>query len=206
MRDAQSQRFALIRDLSDADTTLARQFPRLAAVLDQDAFHDLVRGYMTAYPSRNPSLRFVGERLACWLAHEYDPLWLAELAALEYARLDVFDEIDENLLTVDDLRRSDRLTDVSVRLVRAHRLVPVAHAVEAIWRGETDDPQEAPGMLLVWRCGVKVSHRRMGALEQAALARTAERIRIGALCERMADAETAFKLLQTWTADGLLAA
>src|SRR5262249_30611983 len=103
-----------------------------------------------------------------------------------------------------------------LRLVRVHRRVAVAHEVEAAWRaaqaGALDgEPPARGGTLLVWRRSVAVYHRRLDALETAALARAADGVPFGALCEQIADAvgperaaQVAFELLSRWVADELL--
>jgi hypothetical protein len=239
MREMQSQLFALIRgrsgdagrlivgdDKLDADgrieiyanmylarleEALEEQFPRLAAVLDHEAFHELVRGYVSDRPSRNPSLRCLGEGLSLWLAKHYDPPWLAELAALEYARLDVFDERDERIRTIDELRQmGNALVDLPLRLIRAHRIISFDHAIDETWRtGEA--PEKQVTSLLVWRRDTVVSHRAVDSpVEAVALWQAVRGTTVGALCEHVAKHDdqpddTVFRLLGSWSLDGLLA-
>ncbi len=80
---------------------LRADYPKLAAVVGAETFHDLATDYLQAHPSRHPSLRFVGAALPDFLARHAlgaTRAWLAELAALEWARVDVFDRADAEVL------------------------------------------------------------------------------------------------------------
>src|SRR6185295_6948564 len=86
---------------------LAQELARTAAVLGAEAFHGLVTDYLAACPPSHPSLREAGARLPNFLAGH--PLaaerpWLAELARLERARLEVFDGPDAAPVTMAALR------------------------------------------------------------------------------------------------------
>src|SRR6185369_1559511 len=84
---------------------LEAQYPKLARWLGADTFAELAYAYVSDEPSRYPSLRFIGQRLAAWL-DERRPAepWLADLARLEWARADVFDAADQALLSLDAVR------------------------------------------------------------------------------------------------------
>jgi hypothetical protein len=207
-------------------------FPRVAAVLGDDAFAALATDYLEAHPSRHPSLRQLGDRLPGFLRdpaasrpHGPDDLapWLADLAALEWARHDVFDDADAPPLALAQLQAlpPDRFVTLPVRLVPAHRVVTVGHPVEAVWRafgagGSRDLPAQpaAPGTLLVWRQGTMVYHRPADPIEAAALALAATGAPFAAMCEVVAGAlgegqdpaQATFRLLARWIDDELLVA
>src|SRR5262249_29167428 len=132
---------------------LASTYPRLAEILED--FDDVADEYFAAHPSRAPSLRDCGRALPDFLDG-----WLADLARLEGARDDVFDAIDEPVRDEAAVRArgADRIGELPVQLVAAHRLVDVSHAVETTWR---DGAPPTPGArtLLVWREGASVGHR-----------------------------------------------
>jgi hypothetical protein len=181
---------------------LRSDYPKLLAVVGDGAFHNLATGYLLAHPSRHPSLRFVGAALPEYLARDAlaaDRPWLTPLAALEWARVDVFDRADVALLTREALASlaPEAFASLALRLVPAHALVPAAYAVEETWRAlENDDDQrpdkhdhdddhdhdvdhdhpvvpppraEAWHAILVWRRGVVVQHRALEAAERGAL-------------------------------------
>jgi hypothetical protein len=210
--------FFRIRDV------LADYFPKLHGMLGAAAFHDLVTDYLVAHPSVHPSLRNVGHALPAFLAGQAgrEP-WLGELAALEWARLDVFDRTDASPLARGALAAlaPDAFADLALALVPAHEVVPTQHAVEETWRaleaGTTTvgaPPAAAAGhALLVWRRGVAVHHRPLDGIEGAALACVRARCTFGALCAELGRsrpddeaAALAAGYLARWIADELLAA
>src|SRR5260370_16893963 len=81
---------------------LKEDFPMLAALLGDDGVVHLVDAYVQTYPSDHPSLGRLGRKLAQFLAeHRADNGRpdLADLAALEWARAEVFVELDAPLAT-----------------------------------------------------------------------------------------------------------
>jgi len=206
---------------------MGTQFPRLANHLGDDAFAELVLGYVADHPSRDPSLRFIGQRLPDWLErHRGDHPWLADLARLEWARADVFDVLDEAALTLDDLRGLDpeRFAGLPLRLIHARRMIITDYAVADFWSRLGGEDGEAPTRpseadddagetLLVWRQDSVVYHRPIAGGELAALEQVALGTTFGALCEGLAarmspEAATtmAFTWLSMWVTDGLLRA
>jgi hypothetical protein len=203
---------------------LREAFPRLRAVLGDDDFGAMCTDYLDACPPRHPSLRFLGDRLAAFLAAPADarprtpelPAWAADLAALEWARYDVFDAADAPLWTMPDLQAlaPAAFATLPLRLAPGHRRVAVNHAVEEIWRAlHKQQPASAPapraGSLMVWRQETIVYHRRLDGPEAALLDQLAAGTSFGAICEQIArqasdPAAVAFKLLARWTGDGLL--
>jgi hypothetical protein len=214
---------------------LEAQFPRLSRWLGADAFADVAAAYVTAEPSRHPSLRFIGRRFPDWLAarapDEARHPALADLARLEWAREDVFDAADQATLAVDAVRGwpPERFGEIPLRLVTAHRVLRLARPVAALWdaigpagqgaeTGVLDDAAAAAATgtgesLLVWRQGIAVFHRVIDAAEAAALDRTAEGTTFGTICEMLSQGRPeqeavaqAFAWLSTWTTDELLGA
>jgi hypothetical protein len=211
--------FFRLRDILRGD------YPAVAACLGETGFHNLITEYLLACPSTNQSVRNVGARLPAFLRTHtvgQERPWLPELAALELARIDVFDGPDAEPLTVEQLRAlaPEAFATLPLELIPCHRLLDVQFAVHDVWRqvdaGLADDeepaapPPEARG-LLVWRQDVAVYHRAVDALECRALARVLEGAPFGLVCELIAaevpleDAgPRAFQLLANWASDGLL--
>jgi hypothetical protein len=211
--------FYRIRDV------LAEEFPKLAASLGAAPFHNLVTDYLVACPSRHPSLRYIGGALPPFLrvhALAAERPWLAELAALEWARLDVFDRADAAPLTREALAAlaPEAFVELALPLIPAHEVVPTSHAVEDAWRAieaggdpRAPAPAEPAHALLVWRRGVVVHHRRLDDGEAAALAVLRGGGTFGTLCGELGAtrspdqaAARAAALLTRWLADELLAA
>ena len=201
---------------------LESQFPRLARHLGADDFAELAGAYIRDEPSRHPSLRNVGERLPGWLAaRRADAPALVGLAALEWARADVFDLVDEPAMTIEALRAwpADRFGELPLRLVTAHRLVTVAAGSAKQWdalgagisgRASEGSAGNETESLLVWREDTLVYHRLVDDAERAALQLAGHGTRFGAVCESLAQhgEETAiaqaYGWMSTWLADGLL--
>jgi hypothetical protein len=209
---------------------LREAFPKLRAVLGDDAFGALCSDYLHTHPSRHPSLRQLGDRLAAFLAGPADrrprcpapPAWAADLAALEWARYDVFDAADAPLLAMPDLAAlpPEAFATLLIQLAPGHHLVRLQHPVHTVWRAISKQqpvPEAGPSAttLLVWRQENFVYHRPLDAREAGLLARAAGGIEFGAVCETIADApapgdapedpaHAAFQLLARWVGDGLL--
>ncbi|HEX3901630.1 MAG TPA: DNA-binding domain-containing protein [Polyangia bacterium] len=205
---------------------LESQFPRLARLVGAEAFADLTADYVADAPSRHPSLRELGRALPLWLAERRaERPALASLAALEWARVDLYDQADEAAMTLETPRAwpPERLGELPLRLIAAHRFVEVAGGTEALWDALSSDATEVPSALvassalrpsaplLVWRQEIAVYHRALAPDECAALAALADGSCFGVICERLAAvhgdelaAGRAFGWLSTWLTDGLL--
>jgi hypothetical protein len=203
---------------------LRADYPKLVAVVGDDAFHDLATDYLQAHPSRHPSLRFVGAALPTFVAGHARAAgrpWLAELAALEWARVDVFDRVDARVLdraALAELAPED-FGALALAPVPALALVPARFAVEDVWRAveagaELPDaaPAEPGHAVLVWRKDVTVHHRAVTAAERRALEHLQLGTTFGALCVALAEtegseeaaAELAARCLGQWLGDELL--
>ncbi len=205
---------------------LESQFPRLGRLLGADAFAELTADYVADRPSRHPSLRELGRGLPAWLAAQHaDEPTLAALAALEWARADLYDLADEPAMTPDAPRAlpPERFGELPLKLIAAHRFVAVDLATEALWDGLAPNAAAPPNVLarsleagsaatlLVWRQEIAVYHRAVDPEERAALALVSTGSRFGVICDALSAAhgdETAasraFSWLSTWISDGLL--
>lgn len=79
---------------------LRDDYPKVAIALG-DRFQPVVREYVAKYPSDQPSLRHFGRHLADFLeAHEVRAArpWLADLARLEWARVEACDAADRTAM------------------------------------------------------------------------------------------------------------
>ncbi|HET9480803.1 MAG TPA: DNA-binding domain-containing protein [Candidatus Polarisedimenticolia bacterium] len=117
---------------------LRQDFPKTAAVAGGARFHNLVTDYLLEHPSCYWSLRDVGARLPGFLAghplaREYP--FLADLAGLEWARADVFDETDARPLSRRSIAGLDpsRLETLRLGLIPACRLLSLEWSVAPVW-------------------------------------------------------------------------
>jgi len=210
---------------------LAEDFPRVAAILGDDGFASLCRAYLAAYPSRHPSLRHLGHRLPTFLARCAEPgaglfdpgalPYLADLARLEWARLEVFDAPDAAALGREQLVEldPDAWAALVLRLVPAVAVVETSWPLHEIWQAAGETATGSPSfeprstVLRVWRDGFTVFHAAMDETERLALRAVIAREPFGVLCESLsslvppesAPGEAAGLVLR-WIEDGLLAA
>jgi hypothetical protein len=207
---------------------LESQFPRLGRLLGAEAFAELTTDYVADRPSRHPSLRELGRALPGWLtAQRPEAPALAPLAALEWARADVYDLADEPAMTLEALRAipPERFGELPLKLIAAHRFVAVERGTEALWDGLSPPAAALPAMppvspeagrgatLLVWRQEIAAFHRAVDPEERAALALVSAGSRFGVICDLLsvahgdeAAAARAFAWLSTWLSHGILTA
>jgi hypothetical protein len=207
--------FFRIRDI------LREEYSKVVASIGDGDFHNLIVDYLVARPPSHPSVRNAGQALPSYLTvHELagERPWLAELAALERARIEVFDAAEVDTLTVDHLRTltPDDFAGLALRLIPAQIVLDAQFAVEELWQwldegGAAMEPEQAPRQVLVWRQDVLVYHRALDADEAQLLPLLREGVPFGLICERLAEqdepeaaAQRAFGLLGRWASDGLL--
>jgi len=185
---------------------LRGDFPKLATVLGDDGFADLVRGYVAAHPSTEPSIRHLGRALPAFLAG-YQPAYLADLARLEWTRLEVFDAPDATPLTAADLRRiaAEDWPGLRFTLVPACARLVTRWPVHQLWDDAAALLAPARTVLRVWREGFLVYHTAMDPAEEAALDRLAAGEPFAAVCEGFDDPAEAGALLLRWIEDGTIA-
>lgn len=203
---------------------LAEDFPNLVAHLGQDRWHDLVTDFVLAHPSTRPSLRWVGEPLPAFLASH--PLsgtrpYLSDLAALEWARSDVFQQLDTPPLDRAALGAvpPEAWAGLTLLPIAALHVVRARWNVAALWRRLEDGEAVEPGSveardqaILVWRLDLVVHHRSLEEDEARALEALVARATFAEVCEAIAGgggdveaaAERAAGFLGSWLEDELL--
>jgi hypothetical protein len=195
---------------------LREDYPQLAQLLGDDAFAELARVYLSAHPSRHPSVRHVGDALPEFLATRAPgdlPPLAADLARLEWVRREVFDAPDAAPLTAGDLAALDpeRVAELPLELVPACATLVAAWPVHEVWKDPAATPAPKRTALRVWREGFKVFHAAIDGAEEAALARLAGGATFAAVCELFAQTASledaaleAGALLARWLEDGIL--
>lgn len=199
------------------------EYTKVLAVLGDEAFHNVVTDYLLACRPAHPSLREAGARLPAFLgghAMSNDRLWLAELARLERAHLELYDGPDAEVLSLGDLRAlsPEALPTLRLRAVPSHAILRNEFTVSPLWRslhageGYLEAPQCAE-TLLVWRQGRDVFHRAVDSDEQLLLPLIADGAPFEVVCERVADGvpeseavQRSFQILGRWVTDGLIMA
>jgi Putative DNA-binding domain len=199
------------------------EFPATLTVLGADNFGTLVKGYLLMYPPTEPSILYAGRYLADFLSnHAFADRWpfIAELARLERAVLDVFHAPDAPVLDVEALREVPSEEWPAVKL-QAHPAVEIVHCkwrltdvLEAVEQGrEWNDPEHEDASVLVWRQNALVYYRSLESFERDALVIVKEGASFALICESVAAGveETNHvaligRLMARCLADGIIAA
>jgi hypothetical protein len=215
-----SDRKTRIRVYSDAyylrlRDVLREDFPRLASLLGSERFDDVVSEYLEVFPSKQPSVRHLGRVLTEFLRRREDvPKCLADLAELEWARVEVFDALDAECATIGDLVCLPPEAWPTLRFwtIPALQTLRAQYPVHQLWSGdESLEVSAAETSLRVWRRDhYEVLHAPMDARESAALHKMISGEPFAAICESFADlletkaAVEATGLLARWIDDGII--
>jgi len=215
-----SDRKTRIRVYSDAyylrlRDVLREDFPRLAALLGSERFEDAASGYLEVFPSKQPSVRHLGRAVAEFLRRREDiPKCLADLAQLEWARVEVFDAPDAESATIGDFVSvpPDAWPALRFSTIPALQTFRAQYPVHQLWSGdESLDVAAANTSIRVWRANdCRVFHATMDERESAALRKMISGEPFAAICETFADlpaaeaAEEATALLARWIEDGII--
>jgi hypothetical protein len=215
-----SDRKTRIRVYSDAyylrlRDVLREDFPKVTALLG-DRFDEVVAGYLETFPSEQPSVRHLGRALAEFLQSREDvPKCLADLAELEWARVEVFDAPDAECATIDELATvsPDAWPALRFSTIPAIQTLRVQYPAHQLWSdSQSLEVPAAETSLRIWRKNdFLVLHAPMDERESAALPKMISGETFAAICETFADlpemdaAREATGLLARWIEDGIVA-
>jgi hypothetical protein len=193
---------------------LGEDFPRVAALLG-DRFDEVVKGYLEAFPSRWPSVRRLGHALSEFLRRRTDtPKCLADLAELEWARIEVFDAPDAECATIEDFVSipAEAWPALHFSTIPAIKILRAQYPVHHLWSGERSlEVTAGETSLRVWRANdCRVFHALMDKRESAAIQKMISGAPFAAICETFADlpeavaAQESAALLVRWIEDGII--
>ena len=198
---------------------LREDYPKLAAFLGDVRFYTLAEAYVREYPSAHHDLGRMGVHLASFLRAHPDRGRpdLADLAALEWARSEVFFEEEVEPVRQDALAAlpPEQFLEARLRLAPALRLLTVEHDATVLWRALEHGhavPQPMPGIhaIAVWRSGFDVFHTALELDEAAALESAASGAPLARVCAtfggREDAAHAAFGAVTSWLDEGWVAA
>ena len=222
------QRLALYRHgyFTRIHAVLRDDYGALHANLGEAAFHDLAKLYLMAHPPRSYTLRDVGASLPVFLAGPAAEFFKArwpfapDLAALEWALVEVFDAPDDRLLDRQALAALPPAgwAALVLELVAAHRILVLdwpVHRLRKAWSNEQSmrSLSPSPTTVLVHRHREQVFARPLGEIEVRVLELVREGCDFVTICGRAADEFGAagspsevLALLERWLLEGLLAA
>lgn len=210
---------------------LRDNFGVLPRAMGDEAFDALAAAYIDSHPSRHPSIRWLGDQLAEFMAAHEDlvphPAFI-DLARMEWALRGAFDGPDAPVQQREALAElpADAWPSLVLRLHPTVQMLQLDWAVEPAWKALQDDdggdsdepelpePQALPHTLLVWRPLLDTRWRSAeSALEVVLLDAVARGEPFAVLCDRAAQAvgdeaaaTSVVTALQQWVAEGLLAA
>lgn len=169
--------------------TLADDYPKLRVALGDERFGEVVAQYLRAHPPSSFTLRDTGVALESFLrGSDVAPGWAADLAALERARVEVFDGRDATPLAQDEVAAlGDELPGLALAWVPSSVVVPLAWTVDDLWSAiedgtDTVEPVAEPRVVLVWRRDVAVLHRTLEADEAQLAPQLASGARFSEIC------------------------
>jgi hypothetical protein len=200
---------------------LHEDFPRVTALLGDKYFHEIAHRYLARYPSTHPSVRYVGRHFSEFLGAEVvmEGLpFLADLARLEWARLEVFDAPDAEPLQMAHLQAipPEGWPALRFRLIPACQILRSAWPVHRVWAAQEETPlyelaSPAETVVRVWREGFTVYQASLNTAERLGLDCVLAREPFAAICaalEPVLPAETVTHevggLLMRWIEDGIL--
>ena len=132
---------------------LVDDYPAIQHALGEAAFEELCRGYIAAFPSTGPNLNYFGRRMGEFVRErmpEPFPLraFVADLAALEWAIVEVIHSASAPPLTADGLRDvpPGAWGDLRLEATRAFGLLRFAYPVNAYFQAFRD--HESPTLPL----------------------------------------------------------
>jgi len=200
---------------------LKDDFPTVCAVIGEVPFHNLITDYLLMHPPSHFSLRHAGQHLPAFVAtHEIRQQRpdLADLTALEWAIVEVFDAVDAEPVEASTLADvpSEGWGDLRFELIPATRLLHLGWPVHQVWQQVQREealsaPDATPTTLCVWRHDLRVFHRAVDDTEMQALRAIQRGASFAEVCITIADdigesesATQGAQLLARWVEDGLL--
>jgi hypothetical protein len=140
---------------------LKGEFPAILTYLGEDEFEDMAFSYLDVFPSRSPSVRYIGQHLSRFLGETFpycqqEPI-LSELATFEWVLSNALDLPDAPVLTKQALTNIPESAWPDIRFV----LHPSVQQVTLHWnvsdvRATQATPirNESPTSWVVWRKGI----------------------------------------------------
>jgi hypothetical protein len=198
---------------------LEAEFPALAACLGPEPFSTLCRDYLGAHPSDHHDIGRLGRALAEFLRLHPPPgrTDLGDLAALEWARSEVFFEAEAAAVDREAIRalEPERFARARIRFVPALRLLQLAHPAHELWARATGGGPGTPvppgaTWLVIWRPEHDVFHSVLDRHEALALREALGGASLLDVCARFAAVDepvtVGFTALASWIDEGWVAA
>lgn len=194
---------------------LRETFPKLALYLGDETFASLAEDHVRRHPSEHHDVGQVGRLLPAFLREhpDFEQPWLADLAALEWARHEVFFAPEAMSVGPDVLSEvgAEELGTTGFTLHPSLRVLILDHAVLPLWRAlENGEPAAPPtagiAPVAVWRSGYQVHHCALALDEAVALEGAMRAEPLPRVCAAFAGGEdpsaTASRAIASWFHEG----
>ncbi|UVJ41911.1 DNA-binding domain-containing protein [Pseudomonas sp. LS1212] len=203
-------------------SVMREDFPALHHWMGGESFEQLALAYITAWPPRHFSLRWLGETLPEFISHYVPEPQLSpmrELAGLEWAFTLAFDAPDAQPLSLEAMSRfsAKDWTSLRICLNPSVEWLPLQRNTIEIWKAakaETEIPEtywlSSPLDCLVWRHQLVCRYRTLERPEANALEFMRDGGSFAELCETLLDEHReqaplrAATWLKQWVSEGLL--
>lgn len=198
---------------------LKEDLPATLKILGDVNFHNLITGYLVAYPPSQPSITDASRHLSAFAAasewiNKFP--YLTDLIHLERALIAAFFGPDATPLNVEQLRNAPESDWPSLRL----GLHPSVHLLDSQWRVDellraldqnvaVGPAERDPNTIIVWRSDC-VRYRTLDEVERHALAAICAGEEFMVACDRIAtdfhelNSEKLTEMLFRWVADGII--
>ncbi|MEM7210032.1 MAG: DNA-binding domain-containing protein [Pseudomonadota bacterium] len=180
--------------------SLSVDFPGVHALLGDHAFDVMCREYIAVHPSEHPSIRWFGRHLVEFLNNTSpysEQEILIEMVAFEWAKNQVFDAPDSNVVAIDELAavNPEDWGDMHFEFVPAMRKILLHNNVTLLWNAVNGEEESLPDLersehsvqWLVWRKSMDPNWRSLEVDESFALQYCQDGMRFGELCERLCE-------------------
>jgi len=203
-------------------SVMREDFPALHRWLGDESFEQLAVAYISAWPPRHFSLRWLGEKLPEFIRGyiaEPQRSPMLELAKLEWAFTLAFDAPDAVPLSLDVMSSfsADDWVYLRVFLIPSVCWLKLQHNTVDMWKAakaEVDIPDAVvlfvPMDCLVWRHELVCQYRTLEPSEASALRLLTDGGSFASMCEYLVSTHgeqaplQAATWLQSWISDGLL--
>ena len=211
-RLTEEERIHLYRGMYDARMveTLTNDYPAIAAFLGEHDFAHLVADYIAVYPSQSYTLNRLGDRFPEFVgtsAHGDDRAFLRDLARLELAMTQVFDEAETPLL--DPGAIASITPESRMPLIAALRLLEFDYPVNDLFQAFRDEetlsvPEPQRTWLAVHRRDYSVIRMPLEEKAFGFLTMLKNGATLGEACDAIIpEQEELFAWFRDWSAAGL---
>lgn len=180
-------------------------FPAVERLVGEEFFAALACAFAEQHPPRSPIMARYGDAFPDFIKHFAaldDYPYLADVASLEFARVQAYHAADASRFDLDGTEGAMAALDHPVRWHPSVRVIASAYPVHSIWHAQVDEHEPAsndwlPETGLIWRHGATeiVETMQIDAQELGLLVHVANGATFAVLLEDCADQQAAALLI-----------